>query len=857
MSLKDSNIRSVILRSSILILLITIVHFQAIAQTIVRGTVRDAVSGEPMPFVSVAIKGTTVGTTTDIKGNYELQTSEQVSKVQFTFLGYITEVRSIVTGQTQTVDVSLKESNKVLDEVVVKPKKEKYRNKNNPAVELIRQVIAHKKQNRMEHYDYVSYEEYEKMQVAINNTPEAIKRNFLFRKYKFVLDNVDTTRFQGKALLPVYLEENISQKYFRRDPEKKKVIVTGTKKVNFDDRFINNESITTYMKHLYQDIDLYENNVYVMSNSFLSPIADMSPTFYKFYITDTVAADGIKLVELTFFPRNKNDLLFQGKLYVTLDGNYGVQKAVLGVSKDINLNWVTSLDVTLDFERSADGRYHPSKTDLLANFGLFQGKKGLFGERTITIRNFDMTTKTPDSVFKGPEVVKSDSAQNHSDEYWLANRPDSLTEVEAKTYKNMDSLNNMPSFKRLMSWATLLLAGYKDVGPVEIGPVSTFYSFNPVEGFRLRFGGRTTTHLSKRFYTEAYGAYGFKDERWKFFLSGTYSINNKSIYTYPLNYFRVSFQRETNIPGQDLQFVQEDNLLLSFKRGVNDKWMYNDIFKLEYVYEFGDHMSVRLQYKNQKQEAAGGLNFINAGEGMTGHDTIPSIRISEVGLEWRWAPHEQFFQRKLYRTPVPNAYPIITVRMNAGFKGFLDGQYNYQSVKANIFKRVYLSQLGLMDVIVGGGYVFGKVPYPLLDIAKANQTYAYQLQAYSLMNFLEFVSDRYVSLNLDYHMYGFIFNKIPLFKKLKLREVATFKMLYGGVRSENRPENNPDLFKFPVDQFGRASTFSLEKEPYMEVSVGVENIFNLIRVDLVKRLSYLEHPNVSDIGIRARINFDF
>jgi hypothetical protein len=842
------------LRLLSLLLLLSCWHLPAIAQTIINGVVRDGASGEPMPFVSVAVKGTTTGTTTDIKGYYELQTSENVSRIQFSFLGYITVTKEFKVGQTQTINVTLQEDNKTLDEVVIKPKKEKYRNKNNPAVELIRQVIAHKKQNRMEHYDYVSYQEYEKMQMAINNTADNLKKSVLFKKYQFVLDNVDTTRFEGKALLPLYLEENISQRYQRRDPEKKKTIITATKKITFDERFINNESLSNYMKHLYQDIDLYENNVYVLTNSFLSPIADMSPTFYKFYITDTVAAEGIKLVELSFVPRNKNDLLFMGKLYVTLDGNYGVQKAELGVSKDINLNWVTNLQISQNFERSTDGRFHPSKTNLLVNFGLFSGKKGIFGERTVTIRNFDINTKLADSVFKGQEVVRMDSSLSKTDSYWQENRPDALTAVEERTYKNMDSLNNMKSFKRLLYWSTTFLAGYNVNGPVEIGPVSTFYSFNPVEGFRLRFGGRTTTELSKRFYTEAYAAYGFKDERWKFFLSGTYSINNKSIYSYPLNYFRASFQRETTIPGQELQFMQEDNFLLSFKRGVNDKWMYNDILRLEYVYEFGDHMGVKVTYKNWKQEAAGGLNFIYS-DAMS--DTLQTITTSEFGFEWRWAPHEQFFQRKLYRTPIPNPYPIITARYNMGIKGFFGGQYNYHAIRLNLYKRFYLSQLGLADVNLSGGYIFGNVPYPLLDIARANQTYAYQLQAFSLMNFLEFVSDKYVSVNIDYHMYGFIFNKIPLLKKLKLREVAGIKMLYGGLRPSNRPENNSSLFKFPTDKYGNTSTFSLDKEPYVEISAGVENIFNLIRVDVVKRLSYIEHPNVSQIGVRARVNFDF
>ncbi len=844
------------LRYLLLLLLLT-GPLSLLAQTIVKGTVRDAVSGEAMPFVSVAIKGTTTGTTTDVQGYYELQTSETVSKIQFTFLGYLTEIRDLVTGQTQTIDISLKENNKTLDEVVIKPKKEKYRNKNNPAVELIRQVIDHKEQNRMAHYDYATYQEYEKMQLAISSLPGAIKKNKLFKKYQFVLDNVDTTRFEGKALLPLYLEENIAQKYQRRDPEKKKSYVTAAKRVNFDERYINTDNISTYLKHLYQDVDLYENNVYVVTNSFLSPIADMAPTFYKFYITDTVAADGIKLVELSFFPRNKNDLLFQGKLYVTLDGNYGVQKADLGVSKDINLNWVTSLNLTLDYKRGPDGRYHSSRSNLLVNFGVFQGKRGLFGERTVRIDSFSTPAKIADSIFKGPDVVKLATAQNQSDSFWGKARPESLTQTEANTYKNIDSLNNMKSFKTLMWIATTFIAGYNVNGPVEFGPLSTFYSYNPVEGFKLRFGGRTTPEFSKRFYLESYLSYGFKDERWKFFVGGTYSLNNKSIYTYPLNYIRVNFQRETGIPGQELKYTQEDNVLLSIKRGVNDKWTYNDIFRVEYVYEFGDHMWIKAQFKNWKQEAAGGLNFIHTDGNGGLRDTVSTINTSEFGIEWRWAPHEQFFQRKLFRIPIPNAYPVFTLRLDVGVKGLMKSQYNYQVLRASVYKRFYLSQLGLADVSLSGNYLFGKVPYPLLNIPYANQTYAYRLYAYNLMNFLEFVSDKTVEVNIDYHMYGFIFNKIPLLKKLKLREVAGFKMIYGGLRDENRPQNNPDQFRFPTDKYGNTTTFSLEKQPYMEASVGIENIFNLLRVDVVRRLNYLDHPNVSEWGVRGRINFDF
>jgi hypothetical protein len=836
----------------IALLISSIAHIYA--QTIVKGRVTDAATGMPMPFVTVIIKGTVEGINTDVNGEYALQTHENANQIEFSFLGYITATRQLKVGEAQTLNIALMEDKRMLDEVVVSRKKEKYRNKNNPAVELIRKVIANKDKNRMSSYDYVSYTEYEKMQLAISNTPNSIKKNPLFKKYQFVLDNVDTTRFAGKALLPLYLEENIADKYLRKTPEKKKTVVKATKRVNFDERFINNESISAYMKNLYQDVDIYENNLYILTNSFLSPIADMSPSFYKFFITDTVSAAGVKLVELSFLPRNKNDFLFTGKLYVTLDGNYAVQKADLDVGKDVNLNWVTSLKLSLDFEKSTDGRFHLSKSNILVNFGVFQGKSGLFGERTLTVKNFDIVTKPADSVFQGSEVVMADSFSTKSDSYWQENRPEALTESEAKTYTNMDSLSKMKSFKRIIDWGSMFIAGYKMLGPVEIGPVSTFYSFNPVEGFRLRFGGRTTPYLSKRYFFESYGAYGFKDHRWKFFLAGTYSINNKSIYSYPLNYIRASFQRDVKIPGQELKWIQEDNFLLSFKRGLNDKYLYNDLFKLEYVVEFGNHMAIRADFSRLKQEAAGGLSFMK-NDGL--NEKIKEVTTSSFGLEWRWAPNEQFFQRKLFRTPIPNPYPIFTLRADLGLKDVVGGEYDFQAYKGEIYKRVYLSQFGLADVIVGGGYIVGQVPFPLLSIARANQTYAYQLPSYNLMNFLEFVSDRYVNVHVDYHMYGFIFNKIPLFKKLKLREVASFKLLYGGIRDENRPENNSEQFIFPKDKYGTSTTFSLEKQPYMEGSVGIENLFNLIRLDVVKRFTYLDHPYVAKWGIRARVNFDF
>jgi hypothetical protein len=277
-------------------------------------------------------------------------------------------------------------------------------------------------------------------------------------------------------------------------------------------------------------------------------------------------------------------------------------------------------------------------------------------------------------------------------------------------------------------------------------------------------------------------------------------------------------------------------------------------FKAEYVREFGKNLSYSLGFKNWKQTAAGSIVY----EKVSNNQPVTDITTTELSAEIRWAPNEQFYQGKVYRVPIFNKYPIFKLRYTAGIKGLVNGEYNFHSLNLNIFKRFYFSQLGYADVVAEGGYIFGQLPYPLLNIHRANQTYAYQLNSYNLMNFLEFVSDHYASVNMDYYFNGFIFNKIPLLKKLKLREVVSGKILYGGIRDENNPEKNEDVFKFPTDPTTHEqTTFSLNQKPYIEVSAGVANIFKLVRIDVVKRLTYADNPNVSQWGIRSRLKFDF
>ena len=828
------------------------------AQTVIKGFVRDAVTQEPMSFVSIYFEGGK-GVTSNDDGSYSIETNNaKFTTLIFSYTGYKKVIKKIIPQTEQTLNVDMQTTNS-LRTVVIKAQRGKYRNKDNPAVELIDKVIANKSKNRITAYDFVQYEQYEKLGLSLTNKPEKLANSRLFRNYKFILDNVDTTTLEGKAIIPVYLEEKLSQNYYRKNPLKNKSYVLAEKKVSYGD-LLDDNGITSYLKRLYADINIYDNNVVILTTQFLSPIADMAPTFYRFYITDTVENDGIKLIKLNFMPRNTTDLLFRGIMYVTLDGNYGVQKINMSISKKANLNWARELKIYQDFEKStADGRYHVIKSSMKAEFALRQNSSGgVLGERTVSFKNFIPNIPAADSIYNGKDLVQQTIAGSEKDSFWIASRHQQLSAVESKVYANIDSLKNMKSFKNTLKVATLLFSGYIKFGVFELGNTNTFYSFNSLEGFRVKVGGRTTPQFSKHIYLEGYGGYGFKDKIYKYLVAGAYSFNGKSIYTYPLNYLKFTRQYETALPGQELVFAAEDNFLLSFKRGTTNKWFYQDSYKLEYIREFGKNFTYKLRYRFLNQTPAGSLVFEKPSAGRI--DTISNIATSEIGAELRWAPHEQFYQGINIRVPIRNKYPVFTLRIQDGIKGLFKGQYNYQQVTLAIAKRCYLSQLGYADVTLERGHIFGQVPFPLLDIHIANQSYAYQLNAYNLMNFMEFVSDNYLAVNSDFYFNGFFFNKIPLLKKLKLREVASFKILYGSIRDENNPSKNTDVYQFPKNNLlgiPVQTTYSLNKTPYVEASVGIANIFKIIRLDLVKRFTYLDHPDISTWGIRTRVRFDF
>jgi len=830
-----------------------------------EGTITDAETGETLPFATVVYVGNaSVGTTTDFDGFYELSSKWGTDSIEASFVGYEPQRVAIDKSQkSQTINFQLTTNAVTLVAAEVKAERKNYRRRDNPAVTLMKKVIRNKDKNRLEGQAHAEYEKYEKMELAINNITEEYKQKKIFKKFQFLFDYVDTSEVNGKPYLPVYIKETASKVYYQKSPKKEKEYQEGVKVSGLDD-YLLTDNLSTLTDYLYQDIDIYNNNILLFGKSFISPLSSaIGNAFYRYYIIDTIQYNGIEVIDLAFLPNNKQDIGFKGNLYITNDSSYAVVKADLGLTKQANINWVNDLQLIQEFTPYEDF-WILNKDEIIADFALLSKSRGFFGSRTVQYRNHVFEKPKDVSVYDGAtKVVALSGAKKRTEAFWVTARHAPLSFKEQRIYELVDTLQTVPAFKNTLNIISTLTSGYWQFDKVELGPVGSFYSFNDVEGFRLRIGGGTTTKFNPKLQLEGYAAYGFGDNRLKYAGSLLYSFNN-NYKENPRHYLRASYQHDTNFAGQDLKFVVEDNFFLSFKRGNTSRLLFVDAFKLDYLKETGKDWEFGLNFKREQQSPLGTISFDRFDPENPGVMIGTAITTTELEGTIRWAPNEKFVQGHSRRVPIYNQYPVFNLKFAQGFNGVLGGDFDYQRLTLDVFKRFYLSPIGITDVLIEGGKVWGNgIPYFNLLIPRGNQTFAYQDAAFNLMNFLEFTNDAYVSWNIQHFFNGFIFNKIPLFKKLKLREVLTFKGVWGSLRDTNNPNLNPELIQFTRDENGQAETFTLDERPYLEGSVGIANIFKVGRVDLVQRFNYLDNPNVPELfgvkglGIRFQVKFEF
>ncbi len=818
--------------------------------TRVYGKVLDAQTQEPLPFVTIHFVGKNIGTTTDYNGEYEIETQWASDHLSASYLGYKEQIKPIVKGKSQRIDFHLKSDTR-LDEVVIKVK-EKYRNKNNPAVELIKKVVKNKDKNRKEHLNYYQFDKHKKIEFDLSNITEKFRKKKMFKKLQFVFKYVDTAKINGKPYLPMFLEETLSTEYYRKNPKDHKEIIKAHKMTGFHD-YINEQGVGFITDYLYNDIDIYDGTVMLLSNQFVSPISKIAPVVYKFHIIDTLNVNGYDCIQLGFHPRNKQDFAFKGNIYITNDDRYAVIKVDMRVSHDINLNFVNDLQIIQEFAYIDNTAWMITRDDIVIDFSFGKKRTGMFGRKKLRYDHFVLNKPIPDKIFKGIEEKEELAESMSRDEnYWKQHRIAQLSHQEENIYEMVKTVKTIPAFRRTMNIIMLVTVGYWNAGNFDIGPVNSFYSFNDVEGFRLRLGGKTSDKFSKTKRIEGYGVYATKDKRFKFSLKSTFSLSKRPLRRMPKHTLSLMVQRETNFPGMQMQFINEDNFLLSFKRGEADKILYYDMAEIEHHKDWGSGFSTIIGFKYMVQEPGGNWQF-----NFTDH-VMDHITSSEIITTFRFAPNEKFYEGVDYTVPIITKYPIFQLTYIQSLKGVLGSDYEYSKLKFNFFKRFYLGPVGFTNFETEAGKVFGKgVPYTNLFIHRANQTYSYQLRSYNLMNFLEFVSDEYVALHFEHHFNGFLFNRIPLLKRLKWRAIVSGKGIFGRLTDDNNPNVTSGLMQYTADIHGNQATFSLGSEPYAEASVGVGNIFKFFRIDLVKRINYLDLPNVSEYGVRARFKFDF
>lgn len=832
----------------------------------IQGVVTDSLTNDPIPYLSVFYEGKGVGSITDNDGHYKVETRKGWNKLTFSAVGYVTKVVNIIPGVTKNLNVRMRPDDIMLDEVVVKPKREKYSRKNNPAVELMKKVIAHKNNNKLSENDYYQYNKYQKITMSLNDVTHEMLEKGMYKKMPFLKDQIELCEETNKFILPISVDETASQKIYRKHPKSEKTIIKGMSSTGVNELFATGDMLSTVLKDVFTDVNIYDNDIRLLQYPFISPISSSDAiSFYKFYIMDTTFVDKDKCFHLTFVPNNSQDFGFTGHLYVLADSSYTVKKCTMNLPKKSGVNFVDNMDIIQEFEQLPNGEWVLKTDDMIVEMTLMKIMQGFQIRRTTRYSDYAFD-ELPQQLFKrkGAEIKEAD-AMMRGDDFWNQYRPVPLTQTESSMDMLVKRLEQMPGFKYVIFVLKAFIENFVETGTkdnpskVDIGPVNTMISNNYIDGLRLRMSAQTTANLNPHLFLKGYYAYGFKDHRSKYMGEVEYSFNKKEYLPreFPKNSITFSYQYDVMSPTDKFLKTDKDNVFVSFKTSTVDQMSYVRNIALKYENETQFGLKTTVEVKHSTDEPTGGLAYITNDDQKT---LVPEIQTMEASLAFRYAPGETFVNTKQRRIPVSFDAPVFTLSHTTGFKGVLGGEYNFNLTEVGLYKRFWFSSWGKIDMFVKGGAQWNKVPFPLLIMPAANLSYILQRETFNLINNMEFLNDRYASLDVSWDLNGKIFNRIPLLKKLKWREAIGFKMLYGHLTDKNNPMKHPgdsELFLFPTRD-GRPTSFVMDpKTPYMECSVGIHNIFKILHIDYVRRLNYLDHPDANKWGVRFMVMMTF
>ena len=821
---------------------------QTASVTSITGLVRDSLSREGIAYASISLMGTSEGTIANDKGGFNINTRASFTRLRISAMGYKTKEVEIKSGQGSVILVDLVSSGVELDEVVVRKGKEKYSKKDNPAVEMIRKLRARRDDNDPKRFPHYGYTQYERMMLGLGNLDDIISKP---EEQAWISEYADTSMLTGKRVLPISIKETVARDYY--DATGHKRIILGSKHAGIDER-IDQDNVKKILDDFMGEIDIFQNDVTLLTNRFVSPLSRIAVDFYKFYLNDTVDVDGERCAVLSFVPFTPQTFGFLGRLYVSLeDTTMFIKRVSMGVPYDINLNYVERMSVVQDFDRAPNGSRLKVRDNIEVSFKLMPGVPEAFARRETTYRdhNFERP-ETGAFNFKGSQSIGS-GAEFMPDEFWQEYRPEDVRSTTTSIKGLMQRLRGSKLFYWAEQFVVVMVNGYiptAKVSKVDIGPLNTLISGNSLEGLRLRLGAMTNVNLSRRWFARAYMAYGFRDKRLKYMGSLEYSfVPKKSLdQEFPIHSLRLTHRYDVDKLAQHYLYTNQDNVFLTLRRHKDVRMQYLRTTRLEYRHEWYNHFSIALGIEHNIHESTRYVPFVYA-------DGDVRQRYTQAGFtaQLRFAPGETFYQARSYRVPINMDAPIMTLTQTYMPKGFMGSLHEINKTELGIQKRFWFSAFGYADVIVKGEKVWSKVAYPDLLMPNVNLSYTIQPESYSLMKPMEFINDQALSWDLTYWGNGVLMNRLPLIKRLRLREVLTLRGIWGSLSDKNNPAQSSDVFLFPAD----ALCQPMGDKPYMEAGVGIDNILTILRVDYVWRLTYRDHAGTDRRGVRIQLHFNF
>lgn len=822
------------------------------AQSKVTGVVLDSASRKGVPYSSVILKSAGWGKMTDEKGRIVFVNPPVRDSITVTAMGY-RKVTLPFDGTQSKFTVALPPDGVRLNEIVVNPKKQKYSKKNNPAVDFVNRIRNAESLTDPRNHDFFNQGKYQRITIALNDIDPSSDKNLILKRFDFLRQHIDTSEISRKPILNISSREKISKTHFRQSPRSEKEVIEGVNQTGLDD-FLDEENMRILYEDFFSDIDLYQNDVYLLHNKFVSPLSKIAPDFYRFFLTDTVDVGGEQCIELSFVPQNSATFGFTGRLYVPVDDStMFIKKVTMNVPKEINVNFIDNIHINQEFRRAPDGSRLLERDDLIAEIGIMSGVQGLYFRRNTSYfdQNFDQPVDM--SVFDASgKSYLIENARERDSVYWAENRRIPLRSGESM----IGELATQMRANKLYYWGEKIVKifalGYINTSStdskVDIGPVNTFFSHNDVEGYRLRVGAMTTANMNKHLFFKAYSAYGTHDHRWKYGAEMEWSFSEKRYHSreYPIHSLRLSHKYDMDMLGQHYAFTNPDNMFLSFKRSEDLLMTYLRSTRLDYILEIPNGFSVTASLNCDQQNRSPFVEFINGHGQNFNHFTQSGITLS-----LRYAPGEKIYQNRTQRISISPEVPVVQLTHHYSPKGLLGNMFEINKTELSFSQRYWFSAFGYLDMILKGAHIWSSVPYTALIAPNANLSYTIQPESFALLNPMEFVGDSYLMADLTYWANGAIFNYIPYFKKLKLREVFALRGFMGHLSKRNHPDFNSELFQLP------SGAGPIGKRPYLEAAVGIDNIFRILRVDYVWRLTYRDRPSIDRGGVRIALHFTF